>query len=376
MLIIYVLLAAILFFVFGVSVSGWFASSGFLRASDVSYMAGLRVLGATEDTVTLPRKGMTARRGIYGIAWQKEYAVLGEVVASDRRTVTRRIIRATRPPLAGLAVCWNTFVYLGDPERAHALAYQDVQVPSQVGALPAWFLPGTRSTWLLLFHGYHGTREEGLRILPTLVNMGFPVLMMCYRNDACAPRSSDGFYHFGDTEWQDIEAGVRYALEHGAQDVALYGWSMGGCMIEAFLRRSSYAAWARAVVLDSPVLNWDKAIEAQIRHLHVPYWFIYVIKWFALRRAGLDFACIRHDCLLPERTTPTLLFHSAADPMVPIESSDIFAESRPDVVTYQRVFEADHAQVWNSDPRTYEEALETFLTRVIVPESFMMGREE
>lgn len=368
--------AAILFLGFCVGVSGWFASSGFLRASDVSYMAKLRVLGVSEDTVTLPRKGMTASKGIYGISWQKEYAVLGEIVASDARSVTRRIINATQLPTAGLAVRWNTFVYLGDPGRACDLVYRDVEVPSQIGVLPAWFVPGTRSTWMLLFHGYHGTREEGLRVLPALVRMGFPVLMMCYRNDACAPLSPDGFYHFGDTEWQDVEAGVRYALEQGAQDVALYGWSMGGCMIEAFLRRSSFAAWARAVILDSPVLNWDKAIEAQVRHLHAPCWYTYVIKWFALRRAGLDFACIRHDCLLPERTTPTLLFHSTADPMVPIESSDIFAASRPDLVTYQRVIEADHAQVWNSDPRTYEDALETFLSRVIVPESSTARGEE
>ena len=130
---------------------------------------------------------------------------------------------------------------------------------------------------------------------------------------------------------------MRYALAQGAQDVVLYGWSMGGCMVETFLSRSSYAPQTRAVVLDAPILDWHKAIDTQMHKLHFPHWFTYVVEWTAALRAGINFAALNHECPAPERTTPTLLFHGTADSMVPIESSDAFAQARPDLITYQRV---------------------------------------
>lgn len=361
--------ALLFLFMLIISMAAWFASERLLRVSEEWYMVKIRVIGVTEGTVTLQRRGGSAFAGVYGISWQSEYAVLGEIVASDARTVTRRIIETTQPPVAGLIVYWNTFVYQGDPACTRGVVYEDVKVPNQLGALPAWFVAGQRSTWVLLLHGFHGTREEGLRVLPALAQLGFPVLLMSYRNDVGGPLSPDRFYHFGDTEWQDVEAGVCYALEHGAQDIVLYGWSMGGCMAETFLHRSSYAARIRAVVLDSPVLDWHKAIDTQVRQLHMPHWFTFVLQWFAARRAGIDFAALNHECPVPERNTPTLLFHGSADAMVSVESSDIFAQFLPDLITYQRIDGADHGQVWNVDPQTYEDALKAFLTRVCVPAS-------
>jgi uncharacterized protein len=294
-------------------------------------------------------------------------------VAGDDKTVTRRIIKATQPLSAGQHVKWNFFVYAGDPERALGLGYEDVRVPSRLGPLPAWFLAGQRASWALLVHGFHASGEEGLRILPTLVQVGFPVLVMSYRNDAGAPLSPDHFYHLGDTEWQDVEAGVRYALARGAQDVVLFGWSMGGSIIEAFLRRSADAAHVRAVVLDSPVLDWQKSLEAQVHSLHFPRRFAHVMAWFVSRRAGIDFAA--HNYVRVARTVspPTLLYHSAADRLVPIVSSDAFARAYPDLVTYERVDGADHTLSWNVDAHAYEEALRAFLTRVSETESRPIG---
>jgi uncharacterized protein len=223
-------------------------------------------------------------------------------------------------------------------------------------------------------HGFHATREEGLSIVPTLAQMGYPVLMMSHRNDAGAPKSPDHFYHLGDTEWQDIEAGVRYALALGAQDVVQYGWSMGGCIVETFLSRSSYAAQVRAVVLDAPILDWHKVIDTQMHKLHFPHWFTYVVEWTATLRAGINFTALNHEHPARERTTPTLLFHGTADALVPIGSSDTLWQARPDLITYQRVNGADHTEAWNVDPQAYEDALKTFLTRVSEPEAHPMDK--
>lgn len=94
-------------------------------------------------------------------------------------------------------------------------------MPGPLGPLPAWQLAGTRPTWVLLVHGRGGAREDWLAMLPALVRAGFPVLDLSYRNDVGAPASPDGYSHLGDTEWRDVEAGVRYARAEGAADVVL-----------------------------------------------------------------------------------------------------------------------------------------------------------
>jgi uncharacterized protein len=369
LLAIYILIALILLILSFVCIGGWIASEKLLRVTEKWYAVTLNVIGVTEDTITLPRKVETAYDGTYGISWLNDYAILGEIVASDNQTVTRRIIKTTQSLSAGMSVDWNIFVYSGDPENTLGLAYENLRIPSQLGLLPVYFVPGQRTTWVLLVHGFHATGEEGLRVLPTLAAMGFPVMLMYYRNDSGAPLSPDHFYHLGDTEWQDVESGARYALEHGAQDVVLYGWSMGGCIVEAFMRRSSNAEQVRAVVLDSPILDWHQAMDTQMHKLHFPHWFTYVAEWFVARRAKIDFAALNY--LSPPRniTTPTLLFHGTEDGMVPIGSSDTFAQTHPDLVTYQRVNGADHTQAWNLDQQAYESALKTFLTRVTEPAS-------
>ena len=55
--------------------------------------------------------------------------------------------------------------------------------------------------------------------------------------------------------------------------------------------------------------------------------------------------------------------------MVPVESSDTFAQALPGLVTYRRVNGADHTQAWNVDPQAYEDALKAFLVRVSGPDS-------
>src|SRR6266699_7057867 len=175
--IVYVLIILVLILVLFTGIGGWIGSGRLLQVAEVWYLVTLGVTGVTEDTVTLPRKVETTYHGTYGVTWQNDYAVLGEIVASDTQTVTRGIIKTTQPLSTGLLVTWNIFVYHGDPERALGLAYDDVRIPSQLAPLPAWFMPRQRATWVLLVHGCHASREEGLRDLPTLAQMGFPTLL-------------------------------------------------------------------------------------------------------------------------------------------------------------------------------------------------------
>lgn len=345
-----------------VVLAAWASSQAVLSASS-SFPLTLRLVSATKETVTLPLKKETAYEGFYGLNWQNESAVLGPVLARSSRTVTRRIIKATGPLEPGQRVHWDIYVYRGDPQSVWGLNYEMVPLQGELGTLPAWFLLGPRSTWILLVHGLSATREESLRILPVLSRMGFPLLGLSFRNDRSGPPTADRLSHLGDTEWRDIEPGVRFALEHGAQSLVLYGWSMGGCVVETFLRRSSYVPQVRAVILDSPVLDWRGAISAIVRHNHLSPGLANLVERLVEWRAGIDLEALTYVPPAPGRTTPTLLFHGDADGAVPVESSDAFAKARPDLITYCRVHGADHIQSWNVGPQAYEDAVKTFLSR-------------
>jgi hypothetical protein len=187
---------------------GWFASSS-RRVRESRPQPPLRVLSVTEETVTLPRLLKTASGGISGIAWHSGFAVIGEITDTSSRTVTRRVVKATEGLSVSLLVRWNKFVYRGDPQSALGLAYEEVHIPSRLRELSAWLVPEERTTW---------------------------VLVMTYRNDAGAPKSPDHLYRQGDTEWEDVEAGVSYALSHDARDIVLFGWSLGGCIARRMWR--------------------------------------------------------------------------------------------------------------------------------------------
>lgn len=77
-----------------------------------------------------------------------------------------------------------------------------------------------------MVHGRTGTRVEGIKAQCGPCTW-LESLLVSYRNDGVAPAGPDGLYGLGVTEWEDIEVAVQYALDHGAEDVVLFGWSMG-----------------------------------------------------------------------------------------------------------------------------------------------------
>ena len=58
---------------------------------------------------------------------------------------------------------------------------------------------------------------------------------------------------------------------------------------------------------------------------------------------------------------PTLLFHGDDDEWVPVEMSDVIAESRDKNFTYIRSENVGHVTSWNADPEMYVSELSIFL---------------
>ncbi|SBT92934.1 hypothetical protein GA0115233_105412 [Streptomyces sp. DI166] len=326
----------------------------------------LTVHGTAAGQITLTRDLASLRPGTYGLGGDGSHAVVGAVLGAASQTadtVVRRLERVTHGSLTPGDKVWLTpNLHVGDPASALGLDHADVEIPGELGILPAWFVPGSRATWVIAVHGLGTTREVAMNVMEFLHARHFPVLAPAYRGDLGAPRPPDGLNHLGETEWRDLDAAIRYAVSHGAEQVVLLGWSTGASMALRAAARSGLRGRVSGLVLDSPVLDWEATLRALASARRTPGALLPLAVRAAQGRTGLygDHAGPEHtpDTL----TVPTLIFHGPDDTVAPWDRSRRLAAARPNLVALQTVKRAPHGAMWNADPTAYEESLRRFLT--------------
>ncbi|MFE9094921.1 alpha/beta hydrolase family protein [Streptomyces sp. NPDC007264] len=326
----------------------------------------LTVHSTAAGRITLTRDLASQRPGVYGLSADGSHAVVGPVLHAaphSADTVVRRLERVTRGTMEPGDRAWLTpAVHLGDPATALGLHHTDVDVPGELGALPAWFVPGARDTWVITVHGLGTTREHPMNVMEFLSRYRFPVLDPAYRGDPEAPRPADGLNHLGETEWHDVDAAVRYAVDHGAERVVLHGWSTGATMALRAAAHSALRERISGLVLDSPVLSWEATLRALAAARRTPDALLPLAVRAAQGRAGLRLDRVRESAAVDRLTVPVLIFHGPGDTVAPWGPSRRLAQRRPDLVTLHTVQDAPHGAMWNADPAAYEEAMRRFLT--------------
>jgi alpha-beta hydrolase superfamily lysophospholipase len=336
------------------------------------------VLSATPDTVVPGRYGLWLDGG-------DGHARIGPILSQDEESVTRELEQVDWGSLQAGPARFNQYYVAGDPTTAWGIEHEDVMVRSEVGDLPTWLVrpathPGEHPAadldgiWAVLVHGRGATREECLRGVPVLHRLGLTTLVPSYRNDRDAPGDPAGRYHFGGTEWRDIECAVDWALEHGARAIVLMGWSMGGAIALQVVSRSRVADRVQAVVLDAPVVDWGDVLDhtARVNHLPPPVGRIGrgMVRHPLLRKViGLgepvDLRTLNWVRRAKELATPILLVHSEDDDVVPVGPSRALAAARPDLVTFAPWTTARHTKEWNVDPELWDSLVGAFLRRVL-----------
>ena len=292
-----------------------------------------------------------------GIGWQLSSGLKQMVTVGG--PFTDRPLQ-TRDPL--------TLDYDGDPKRAFGWPFETIAIASELGPLPAWVVPpatGAGDTWMIYTHGIGGRREDGYRVTSVARPLGITTLLYAYRNDAGAPRSPDGIYSFGLTEWHDLDAAVETARRHGAKHIILAAQSMGGAIVGQYLRHSPDTDDVIAAVLDAPALDLRATLRHFVESKHLP--LTSAVTWVATQitpwRVGID---LNDTLTLPVfATRPRFLFdaHGDTDALVPVGISDELKRLRPDM-TYVRTH-ARHVQSWSEDPARYQAALRAFLQQVL-----------
>jgi alpha-beta hydrolase superfamily lysophospholipase len=354
----------LLLLLLGGAAISWRFSSEVLVADHSALPANIRVESLSAGQIVLSRSSLALRPGVYGVDWQAGHAILGAIVKRDTHSVTRELSDVRGYLAPGMNVALDSDVYAGDPGQSLGLRFVNVNVPDELGPMPAWLIPGATHTWAIVVHGINRDPQTGERIVPTLHRAGLSTLLITYRGDQGAPASPDGLHHMGLTEWRDLAAAASYALAHGAQRLLLVGYSMGGAIVTQFMERSALAGHVAGLLLDSPALDWKAILSFNAKELGLPSFVATPLEWMIGARIDANWNsldALRHPAAFH---LPILLFHGTADKTVPISSSDAFARELRGWVTYFRVPGAAHAASWNVNPALYEQRLTTFLARI------------
>jgi alpha-beta hydrolase superfamily lysophospholipase len=352
----------------------WHFSSVLLVPDHSDWPAEVEVESVSPHRVVLSRSDDALRPGVYGIEWRGGRAIAGAVVRRGPDTVTRRLRGVNGYLVPGKNVAIEPDVFAGDPAQALGLPFSTVRIKGELGRMPAWLIPGRSQAWAIVVHGHNGSPEEGLRLVPALHREGLPTLLMTYRDDLVAPASPDGYHHLGQTEWHDLDAAARYALDHGARRLVLIGYSMGGAIAAQFIEHSPLASRVAGLVLDAPALDWRAVVEFNATRMGLPSFAALPVEWVTGARISVDWDSLDALAHSEDFHLPILLFHGSDDRLVPISTSEDFAAALPRWVTFFQVPGAGHTESWNADPALYEHRLETFLAQITAARALSTGR--
>ncbi|MDQ0691477.1 S9 family peptidase [Arthrobacter sp. W4I7] len=328
--------------------------------------------------IELPATPLTRAPGRYSLWFGngKGHACIGAVIAEDTRAeaVTRLVERVDSGDLhAATAGIWSGYTY-SKPEQL-GLPFEDVEIQVDGGMAPAWkFAPTAAgpvsSTWAIHAHGMGGKRAGALRGVPVASRLGITSLVVSFRNDGEAPPSNDSRYLLSQNEWLDVEAAIRYAVDHGAERLVLFGWSLGGSMALRAANLSAHSNRIIGLVIVAPVLDWAETLTSNGSASGLPE----VVARVGLRLLGsdagrwvtglsqsIDLSALDWVTRAGDLSTPTLILHGINDRSTPVAVSERFAELRPDLVQLVPFDVPGHSLEWNADTEKWESSVRRFL---------------
>lgn len=354
-------------------VTGWMHSNAlrdeFLTPRSAQDGYSLSVVADPAGRVVVERTDQTVREGTWGLESEDAYAQVSTIVSIDGTSVERGVQTLEGMLEVGDAVRFDPDAYFGDPTVAYGLGFEEPRSPSDIGPHPTWFLDGRRATWIIFVHGRGTDRlSESLRIIPSLVEQGFPVLSIAYRNDVGAAANESGLRLWGLEEWHDLDAAMSLAQRKGAKDVVVIGSGFGASIVSTFLHESPNVALVRGVIYDSPVLDLEGVAQRWAEENNTPRPVAWLGRKLAAVRFSMDWRMLDQYGRSAQFDVPILLMFGAEDPVTPPEQFTRFADALPEVVTIERFEQGGHADLWNIDAERFEATIAQFLLDLLGPE--------
>lgn len=321
-----------------------------------------------------PSRATTAR-GEYSLWFEagEWVRVTDEVVDCGPEQVARVVTDVVPDalPSPGAHFSWSG-IYFDSPAAAH-LKVLDVAIDTPAGSAPAWLVDGAdgSATWGIHIHGMGSSRRGTLRGVQVTAELGYPSLVVSFRNDGEGPRTGTGRSTLGYSEADDVEAAVGYAVEHGAERIVLFGWSMGAAIALRVADRMRSSGVIAGLVLDSPVLSWIEVIKANcvrsglpavVGLLATPWLTVDPLAHMAGLPGGTPLREMDWIDRAGELSVPTLILHGSRDDSTPIGVSETLRDRRHDIVDLVS-FDAGHTLAWNSASERWRSTVSSWLSR-------------
>lgn len=328
------------------------------------------VVEVDSDSITVPSDEQTRCPGEYRVYFHdgQRSILVGDVLSDDGRHVRREILgEPAIVPASEDNLVWSG--YLLDTPASVSSSFEEVAISADGVTRKAWYFPVDGATTCAIHvHGIHSGRQAILRAVPDTLSAGMSSLVIGYRGDIEDGRGLPAT--FGTDEWHDLDAAMRYAVDHGAERLVLVGWSMGATIALHAAARSNLRSQIDAMILICPALDWFAALRAGASKAGFPG-FLGSLGALTLtipglaRLPGLGKAIpMRWMRPTPPAGLPILLIHSSGDRDVPLEVSKRFAATPGAAATLVEIAPCPHGMELNRQPELFHRSVENFLRRL------------
>ena len=331
--------------------------------------------------------GPLLENGVYGIIGQNGEAIVGSIVSTNGNIIERELLQINGTIVSGDRISASGLIRKDDsggykilgssgwsgqatdgvytPESVSGIEYKNIFYESNIGSFPAYLTSDGENGIVIFVHGFRGNyaREVfSLMRAKDLAELGYRSMVIAYRNDRGLPKDPSGIYQYGVTEWEDIDAAVDEARKYN-ENIVLFGISGGGGPVSSWIENSSDLSKVNGIIYEAPVISFWESVEVNgaARFPWLPEALFSYFKIVTELRYGVDFDSMDFREAVINSSIPTLLFHGDDDEWVPVEMSDLIAQSRDTNFTYIRYENVGHVTSWNADPDNYIYQLDLFL---------------
>jgi pimeloyl-ACP methyl ester carboxylesterase len=262
-----------------------------------------------------------------------------------------------------------------NPQVAIGLDYEDVIFPSKSGntTVSGWFVPAYEDTsepassvrTVVFSHGYGANREESwvpmYELTKLLHGLNYNVLLFDYgyaSKEYKAPATG------GLEESQQLLAAVDYAKSRGAEDIVVWGFSMGaGTALQAALQTDVIDA----MILDSLFIPSSEALFDNLNQfVSLPSFSLPLIESMIPLWTGTSFGSIPASEVISHiYNIPLFIIHGTNDVKAPYVTAEAIAEVQGNGLSRSWIVQdGKHELLFKVHPSEYIQRSALFLSQV------------
>ncbi|MFD0961315.1 alpha/beta hydrolase [Paenibacillus chungangensis] len=262
-----------------------------------------------------------------------------------------------------------------NPKEAIGLAYEEIIIPSHSGntTVSGWYIPASEAghaneanRTIVFSHGYGANREESwvpMYELTKLVHrLDYNVLLFDYgyaSKEYKAPATG------GREESAQLLAVVNYAKTRGAQEVVVWGFSMGaGTALQAALASDEIDA----MILDSLFLPSPKALFDNLtRYVALPEFpSLPLLESMLHLWTGTSFDALPVDAIMNyQYDIPIFIVHGTNDDKAAQVTAETIAANQKEQLSRSWIVENGyHELLYRKNPKEYIQRAALFLSQV------------